>query len=152
MAVAIDLGEDNDLHPLNKKDVGFRLAMLAAARFYGERAQCGGPVVKEIKADTKKREDGSAFVRAEILCGDADKGMYAFSADKGDEILDFELADASGAVYPAKAEIAGDQILLVCEGLAQTPAQVRYCYANTNRGALVYNKDGYPMSPFCIEL
>lgn len=152
MAVAIDLGEDNDLHPLNKKDVGFRLAMLAAARFYGERAQCGGPVVKEIKADTKKREDGSAFARVEILCGDADKGMYAFSADKGDEILDFELADALGAVYPAQAELSGDKILLTCKGLADKPAQVRYCYANTNRGALVYNKDGYPMSPFCIEL
>ncbi len=152
MAVAIDLGEDNDLHPLNKKDVGSRLAMLAAARFYGNKAQCGGPVVKDIKADTVKREDGSRYVRVEILCGDVSGGMYAFSENKGDEILDFELADAAGAVYRAQAEIADDRIILSCEGLADEAVQVRYCYANTNRGALVYNRDGFPMSPFCIEL
>ncbi len=152
MAVAIDLGEDNDLHPLNKKDVGSRLAMLAAERFYGNKAQCGGPVVKDIKADTVRREDGSRYVRVEILCGDVSGGMYAFSENKGDEILDFELADAAGAVYRARAEIADDKILLLCGGLADEAVQVRYCYANTNRGALVYNKDGYPMSPFCMEL
>ena len=78
--------------------------------------------------------------------------MYAFSENKGDEILDFELADAAGAVYRARAEIADDRILLSCEGLADEAVQVRYCYANTNRGALVYNRDGFPMSPFCIEL
>lgn len=152
MAVAIDLGEDNDLHPLNKKDVGTRLAMLAASRLYAAQTQCGGPVVKELKADTVKQEDGSVCVRAEILCGDVRGGMHAFSKDKGEEILDFELEDETGAVCRAEAQIEGDKILLTCKGLSGEPKQVRYCYANTNTGALVYNADGYPMSPFCIEL
>lgn len=152
MVVAIDLGEDNDLHPLNKKDVGLRLAMQAAAAYYGDKTQCGGPQVEDIKVNSVKGTDGAACWEAELFCGAARGGMYAASPDKGDRIVDFELADREGTVHPAEAEIRNHRILLTCRSISEKPAQVRYCYANTNKGALIYNRDGYPMSPFCIDL
>lgn len=51
MVVAMDLGEDNDLHPLNKKGVGYRLAMLAADRLYGHKSGCEGPQIERVDID-----------------------------------------------------------------------------------------------------
>lgn len=143
MAVAIDLGEDNDLHPLNKKDIGGRLAMLAMKKLYGMDSQCEGPQVDRIRI-----MDGQE--RAVIL--DLNAEVSAKGKEKGSEILDFELAEkmADGELcwFPAKAELSGDRIILKCSDLSGVPVEVRYCFANTNRGALLYNNGGYPMSPF----
>lgn len=154
MAVAIDLGEDNDLHPLNKKDIGFRLAMHAASRLYGLKAECQGPQVSVISAEMaeEKEEGGKTLCRVVLTCRYAEGGMYAFSPDKGKEITDFEMADKEGNCLKARAEIQGNKIVLTCRGMAELPVQVRYCFSNTNKGALIYNRAGFPMSPFCRDL
>lgn len=76
--------------------------------------------------------------------------------EKGGTILDFELGErrAAGEVVwlPAEAELSGDRIMLKCGELSGPPAAVRYCFANTNRGALLYNIQGYPMGPFRMEI
>ncbi len=76
--------------------------------------------------------------------------------EKGSTILDFELGErrADGEIVwlPAEAELFGDRIMLKCGALSGPPAAVRYCFANTNRGALLYNSQGYPMGPFCMEI
>lgn len=155
MVVAIDLGEDNDLHPLNKKDVGTRLAMMAAAKMYGFAIECDGPKVKEI-ADSKWMEKGYADGKADfsltLICEQCRDGLYAHSADKGAEIRDFELVDEAGRVYPAQAVIDGDKVILTGRELLAPPVSLRYCFDFTNKGALIYNKDGFPMSPFVMAL
>ena len=151
MAVAIDLGEDNDLHPVNKKDVGFRLAMEAAARLYGLKSQCGGPRVEAIQAEKELDEKGKDIWKVLLVCSNVAGGMHAFSENKGKEIRDFELADEEGTIYPAKAEILENKILLTSREYIDNVKEVRYCYHNTNRGALIYNAEGFPMSPFCIS-
>lgn len=147
MVVAIDLGEDNDLHPLNKKDVGGRLAMLAAKKLYGMDSQCEGPqVCRAVAADGPDKTVILSMAGQTVARDDG----------KGSRVLDFELGerkvDGELSWLPAEAELSGDQIILRCRQLSGAPAAVRYCFANTNRGALVYNKEGYPMSPFWMEI
>ncbi|MDE5933583.1 MAG: sialate O-acetylesterase [Lachnospiraceae bacterium] len=140
MAVAIDLGEDNDLHPLNKDGIGYRLAMQAAAALYGTGAECSGPQICGIGMEGGSRQVRLRFRYAE--------GMYAHSEDKGMEIKDFEIMDGEGRLYPVKAVIAGNDVILTREEGTNQILEIRYCYRNTNRGALLYNKGGFPMSPF----
>lgn len=172
MAVAIDLGEDNDLHPLNKEDVGKRLALLAAADLYGKPVQSRGPEPEQIlvtaepaaipeaeepkrflltkEMERPERENGKQAAlgwKVTIKCRDA-KELYAYSAGKGDRITDFELVDRDGNSYPARAEIDKNLIILHCRATKSPIAEVRYCYHDTNSGALLYNEAGLPMSPF----
>ncbi len=147
MAVAIDLGEDNDLHPLNKREIGGRLAMLAAKKLYGMDVQCEGPRVERIRTMGGQGRTVVLELGTEAVVRDKEKGST---------ILDFELGErrADGEIVwlPAEAELSGDRIMLKCGELSGPPAAVRYCFANTNRGALLYNIQGYPMGPFRMEI
>lgn len=149
MVVAIDLGEDNDLHPLNKKDIGKRLAMQAAKKLYGVMSQCEGPQIDHVEAECQNQ--GHEY-RVTIYCQNATGGLYADGKEKGSVIRDFEFLDENGSRIPARAEIAEQRIILSCTGLQKKPVAVRYCYANTNKGALIYNQEGFPMSPFWVEI
>ncbi len=147
MAVAIDLGEDNDLHPLNKEDIGRRLAMLAAGKLYGIQSECEGPMILKTVI-----EDSAAGGKVEILCGNADSGIYVDGKEKGNRLIDFELRNGDGEWFSARAELKGNRICVWNEEMVGRPTGVRYCYSNTNKGGLIYNGSGFPMSPFEIEL
>lgn len=146
MVSAIDLGEDNDLHPLNKKDIGYRLALLAAGNCR-EGAEYSGPVVETVRVQASLANTGC---RVFLTCSHAES-MYAFHKEKGNRIKDFELVDENGNVYLAEAVIAGNEIV-VCSRTVGEPVQVRYCFRNTPRGGLIYNKAGLPMSPFVLNI
>lgn len=148
MVVGIDLGEDNDLHPLNKKDVGGRLALLAAEYLYDMPTECEGPQVESVCVDAYG-EEGCQVV---VTCKKATGGMYAFSPDKGTEVKDFELVGRDGICHAAKVEMKENTLQITAEDLKEKPEEIRYCYKNTNTGALVYNKAGFPMSPFLIKI
>ncbi|MDE7284344.1 MAG: hypothetical protein K2N85_12300, partial [Lachnospiraceae bacterium] len=157
MVVAMDLGEDNDLHPLNKKGVGYRLAMLAADRLYGHKSGCEGPQIERVDVD-KIDIDGIAEqkpdtrVIATLFLKNSAGGIYTFSENKGNEITDFELVDEKGIRHRAKAEIHENRVLLSCEEDISDICEIKYCCCNTNSGALIYNKEGFPMSPFSIAV
>ena len=76
------------------------------------------------------------------------------SADKSliSEIMDFELIDERGISHSAETEIAGNRAILTCEEEMSAVREVRYCYHSTNKGALLYNQEGFPMTPFRIEI
>lgn len=150
MVVAIDLGEDNDLHPLNKKDIGFRLAMQAMAKLYGLEAECEGPIVKGAAVVCKDEDCGDYQIR--IQCEKCSDGMYAFSPNKGKSVDDMEVLDDLGNSYRAKVTLEDNAIVLDCVNMLTKPAAVRYCYSNTNKGALIYNRGGFPMSPFSMKV
>ena len=149
MVVAIDLGEDNDLHPLNKKDVGTRLAMLAADSMYGIHSECTGPQISKKEVSTPEEGRGCQLI---LTCKNAKGGLYAYSPNKGKRITDFELVGQDGNCYPAKAKIDNDKLVLTCTAFSGKPTEVRYCYKNTNSGALIYNRSGFPMSPFLLAV
>lgn len=147
MAVAIDLGEDNDLHPLNKKGIGTRLAMLAAKQLYGYESECEGPQIERVEIQKADAENGGRLT-VMLFLNNVTGGIYAFSKSKGENITDFELVDRSGITHKAKAELLNDRIMISANDNISDICEIRYCCHNTNSGALIYNKEGYPMSPF----
>lgn len=146
MAVTMDLGEDNDLHPLNKKEVGFRLAMLAAKMLYGIASECEGPEICGI--DYEMEKTGAVLLYFKNITD----GMYAYGGEKGKEIRDFELRDEQGIWHRAAAVIKEDTIRLTpVERIRIRPCGVRYLFSNISHGAMIYNRAGFPLSPFVNE-
>ena len=136
MAVTIDLGEWNDIHPLNKKDVGERLALQAENLIYGDKKTVhAGPDLKTITADNDKLI---------LTFENIGKGLVA----KGNTKLKyFAIAGADQKFVWADAEIKGNQVIVSNKGISR-PLFVRYAWADNPEGANLYNKDGLPASPF----
>jgi sialate O-acetylesterase len=143
--VAIDLGEDNDLHPLEKRELGRRLALLAAKNSCSMDIECHGPSIKKFMC-VKNGEEAEITLNM----SDTAAGLEAREANgKGGDgrITDFILVDDAGNQFRADAEIHKDKLILKVTGLSHSVKEIRYCYAQTNSGALIYNSEGLPMSP-----
>lgn len=135
MAVATDLGEWNDIHPLNKEDVGKRLALGALKFAYGEDIVHSGPIFKSSTIDDNKVILNFDFVGSGLISND-------------DEPLSrFEIAGDDQKFVWADAKIDGNTVVVKHEKIAN-PKYVRYAWSNNPRGANLYNKEGLPASAF----
>ncbi|NUO03556.1 MAG: sialate O-acetylesterase, partial [Saprospiraceae bacterium] len=135
MAVAMDIGEWNDIHPLNKKDVGRRLALVAQATAYGEKKMVfSGPVFQKIKI--KKNRAVLTFDQRSKLTSKDDKPLTGFA-----------IAGSNGQFVWATASIKKNKIIVSAEGVPH-PVAVRYAWADNPEGANLYNEAGLPASPF----
>jgi sialate O-acetylesterase len=132
MAVTIDIGNPDDVHPKDKIDVGHRLALAARHLSYGEDVKYWGPMFRQATSE------GSA-IRAWF-----DHGMGLTA--KGGEETGFEVAGADGKFTPATAKIDGDTVVASSPDVA-TPVYVRYGWANSPKCNL-FNGEGLPASPF----
>lgn len=135
MAVTIDIGEWNDIHPLNKKDVAARLALAARKLAYGEKGLIfSGPIYKSMKVDGDK-----VILSFNHVGG----GLVA----KGGELKEFAVAGEDLRFVWAKAKIKGNTVVVWCESVSK-PVAVRYAWADNPDGANLFNKEGLPASPF----
>lgn len=140
MAVAIDLGEWNDIHPLNKREVGNRLALQARHLVYGDTAVVySGPLVKEATLSGKKVTI-SFFHRGTGLI-----------AKNNDTLQQFTIAGTDGVFRKARAKIIGEKVIAWCDQIDH-PARLRYAWADNPDGANLYNKEGLPAAPFEVQL
>jgi len=135
MAVAIDLGEWNDIHPDNKKDVGERLALTAIKIAYGEDIVYSGPIYRSSTTEGNK-----------IIINFTNTGSGLIAND-GDELGEFAIAGADKKFVWAKAKIEGDKVV-VCNESISNPMYVRYAWADNPVNPNLYNKEGLPASPF----
>jgi sialate O-acetylesterase len=136
MAVTIDAGEWNDIHPLDKKDVGERLALWASRLAYGsDDPDYSGPIYRSSKIEGNK---------VILNFDNAGSGMMVKG---GGDLNYFSIAGADRKYLWAKAKIEGDQIIVWSEKIPD-PRFVRYAWANNPEGANLYNKKGLPASPF----
>ncbi len=133
MAVTIDIGDANRIHPQNKQEVGRRLSLIARAKTYGENIPYSGPVYKAqvIKGNT-----------IELEFTHTDNGLLA----KGDTLKGFTIAGADKKFHPARAIISGNKVLVSSADVA-SPVAVRYAWAN-NPVCNLYNGANLPASPF----
>ncbi|MEP6747374.1 MAG: sialate O-acetylesterase [Bacteroidota bacterium] len=138
MAVAIDLGEWNDIHPDNKKDVGERLALVAQHVAYGENIVYSGPLYQSSVAAENK-----------IIVSFTNTGS-GLVARNGEALQAFAIAGADKKFVWANAVIEGDKVV-VSSDLVPRPLYVRYAWADNPEGANLYNKEGLPASPFQNE-
>jgi sialate O-acetylesterase len=136
MAVAIDLGEWNDIHPLNKKDLGERLALCAQNLAYGEmNLEYMGPIYQSAKVDGNK-----------IVVNFTHTGSGLISSD-GEPLNRFEIAGADHKFVWASARIVGTSIEIWNQTISE-PKFVRYAWSDNPDGANLYNREGLPASPF----
>ncbi len=131
---AIDLGEEQNIHPRNKQEVGRRLALVAEEKVYGEKEESSGPVYRSMQA-----EGGSIRLTFDHVGG-------GLRAKDGEGLASFEVAGSDGKFLPADAKIDGGQVVV---SSAQVPAPVaaRYAWASYPKVSL-YNEAGLPAFPF----
>ena len=144
MAVAIDLGEWNDIHPDNKKDVGVRLALAALKIAYGENIVYSGPTYQSAEITGNK-----------IVITFTNTGSGLITNDD-EEPAQFAIAGADKKFVWAKAKIEGNKVIVWNDDIKE-PMYVRYAWADNPDGANLYNKEtlpdssvgrGLPASPF----
>jgi sialate O-acetylesterase len=138
MAVSTDVGNPGNIHPVQKKEVGERLAAGSLAKFYNNSsstyASHTGPVYKSMKIQ------GNKIVLQFIGVG---KGLFA----KGTKLNEFSIAGADKKFYWADAVIVGSTVVVTSKEV-KTPVAVRYGWSESPITANLFNKEGYPASPF----
>jgi sialate O-acetylesterase len=136
MAVAIDIGEWNDVHPADKLDVGERLSLAAQkVAYHQNNVVYSGPVYRSMQIHGKKIE-----IRFDHIGG-------GLTTAKGQTLTGFSIAGADGTFVWAKAEIKNNKVI-VWSDLVNNPMAVRYAWADNPMGANLQNKEGLPASPF----
>lgn len=136
MAVAIDAGEWNDIHPLNKKFVGDRLALAAEHLVYhDQQAVYSGPLYQSYKTENNK-----------IILAFSNIGS-GLTVRGGDDLHYFAIAGTDQKYHWAKAKIEGDKVIVWSDEVPN-PVSVRYAWADNPEGANLYNMEGLPASPF----
>ena len=143
MAVTIDVGEYNDIHPKNKKPVGYRLALAAEKVAYGDDSVVySGPVYK------------SMTIEGDKIVLSFDHTGSGLIAQNGGLLKWFEICGKDDEFYPAQAKIIPGTLpgennkIVVWSNKVPAPVAVRYAWANNPQGADLYNKEGLPASPF----
>lgn len=138
MTVNIDLGEWNDIHPDNKKDVGERMALAGLKLAYGEDLVYSGPLYKDHIIE------GNKII---ISFNHVGSGLVT---DDGEPLSEFAIAGEDKKFVWANAKIEGDRVVVWSDQVPK-PKYLRYAWADNPDNPNLYNKEGLPASPFRIE-
>lgn len=149
MAVAIDGGLEDNIHPPYKEMVGNRLAAAARAIAYGQDVPYSGPLFKSmrIEGDTATLtfdHAGSGLEAREVTLNAYGKTPYHLPAA---ELKGFAVCGVAKVFHWARATISGkDTIAVRCDAVKE-PVAVRYAWADFPLCNL-YNKEGFAAVPF----
>lgn len=148
MAVIVDIGAQNDIHPRNKQDVGYRLAQWALAKNYGKDVVPSGPLYKSHTIEGNKIRINFDYVGSGLIVADkgGDHHLDPVKETPDAKIAEFSVQDKDGKWHWAKATIDGDNVVVWSDEVTE-PTNVRYAYDSYPRVNL-YNKEGLPASPF----
>jgi sialate O-acetylesterase len=139
MVVTLDIGDPDDIHPRNKREVGRRLALVALERAYGRQVgPTRGPLPTSIEFN-----GGAASV---AYAGQAALG----TTDGGAAVSGFELETADGAVHPLSAQLEGTSVRVLLP-LGVEPRWLRYAFRDVPEINLV-NVAGLPAEPFRVSV
>ncbi len=135
MAVTIDIGDPADIHPRNKQDVGYRLALAALKVAYDQNNVYAGPLY-----DTMQVKNDTAYVRFTEI----GEGLMKMPDE---ELRGFTMAGEDKKFVEAQATIVSKEEVAVYSAQVKNPQAVRYGWSN-NPDVNLYNKEGLPASPF----
>jgi sialate O-acetylesterase len=133
LAITIDKGDANDIHPIDKREVGERLALCALAKHYGKKISFSGPTLKSVEPIA-----GALKLHFDHLDG----GL----AIKGDKLEEFSITGDDGEWHWANARIEGETVVVSSPSVPH-PRHVRYGW-QSNPKATLYNQAGLPAVPF----
>jgi sialate O-acetylesterase len=147
MAVTIDIGQAEDIHPTNKYDVGERLGALALHHVYGKKAVVpSGPMFKAMAIKGSKAVISFSELGGGLMVG-AKEGRKPVVANPGAKLERFAIAGEDKKWVWAEALIDGDTVV-VSSPQVPNPVAVRYAFSANPAGANLYNKAGLPAGPF----
>ena len=135
MAVAIDVGEWNDIHPDKKKPVGERLALAAEKIAYNEDIVYSGPAYQSQKIEGNK-----------IIISFTNVGS-GLTTNDDEPPAEFAIAGDDKKFFWADAVIDGDKIIVSSDDVPN-PKYVRYAWADSPVNPNLMNKEGLPAAPF----
>lgn len=138
MAVTIDIGDANDIHPRNKAEVGERLWRIAQHMVLQENVSYSGPVMQQVQP--QKIAGKNVLV---VSYKHIDGGLQV----KGDQLAGFAIASTDGKFVHAQATIRDNKVIVSAPKIKQ-PVSLRYGWAD-NSPANLYNLAGLPALPFC---
>ena len=133
VAITVDTGDAENIHPLDKRPVGERLALLALHGVYGKNVVSEGPTYTRVEP-----LPGSLYIHF----AHTDGGLVA----KGDKLGEFSLAGADRVWHWAEARIDGDSVILSSPEVPK-PVAARYAW-QANPLATLFNGAGLPAAPF----
>lgn len=142
IAVILDCGEFNNIHPVDKKPVGERLALQALYEIYQKKADAFGPIYKDYQIEGKRMklhflyaENGMVYKKDEACGIEPEQSETAF-----------EIAGEDKKYYPAKIKVEKDTVTAWADEVSH-PCYVRYAW--TNYGPVtMFGVNGLPMAPF----
>ena len=133
VAITVDTGDPDNIHPIDKKEVGDRLGLCALAGHYGVKVPYSGPTFSKVEPlpDALK-----------LHFDHADGGLVV----KGDKLGEFAVASDDHKWYWAEARIEGDSVI-VSSAAVPNPKAARYAW-QSNPLATLFNGAGLPAVPF----
>jgi sialate O-acetylesterase len=135
LAVTIDTGDPNTIHPTNKEPAGDRVARCALANYYGDKKIVfQGPTLAQV--ERRKGEIRLKFAHA-------DGGLVMKG---GDKLGEFSIAGDDQKFVWANARIEGDTVIVSSPNVSN-PKEVRYAW-QSNPEATLFNGAGLPAGPF----
>lgn len=136
MVVTTDIGNPKSIHPLDKQNVGKRLAALALNNVYHKPMVCSGPMFKSMKIKNKH-----------IIVSFKDIGSGLFTPDKNGLVKGFEIAGEDQIFYQAGAHIEGNTVVLSSENV-KDPKAIRFSWIGDASESNLFNREGFPAVPF----
>lgn len=134
MVCTIDLGEAETIHPKDKQDVGYRLALQAEKLAYGKAGTVSGPMFSSF------RRDGNTI---RISFKEIGSGLKTKDSSSPRE---FTIAGADHKFYNATAQIRNNEIIVSSDKVTN-PVAVRYAWSD-NPDCNLINAEGFPVVPF----
>jgi sialate O-acetylesterase len=139
MAVTSDIGEENDVHPKNKREVGHRLALAVLAKVYGKDVDYSGPIFRSMRVERGVARMSFDHVNTGLITPNS-APLKGFTLAANDRKYRF-----------ARARIEGDEVIVWSDDLSE-PVAVRYPWANNpvaaNLTSRTRNGELLPASPF----
>ena len=136
MVVTTDIGNPDDIHPRNKRDVGYRFAGLALNNLYAKKNVCNSPSYKGIEIQENK-----------VIVSFNDVADGLMTKDKDANVLGFEIAGQEGVFYSANAFIENDTAVISSEKVSN-PEAVRFGWLGDASQNNLFNSEGLPAIPF----
>lgn len=136
MVVTTDIGDPNDIHPINKKTVGNRLGAIALKNLNQENIICSGPSYQSFK-----NIENQTIITFDNI------GNGLITSNEIGIVNGFEVAGDDQIFYPAKAFIKDNKVIASCEKVP-SPIAVRFGWIGDASLCNLFNKEGYPAVPF----
>ncbi len=135
MVVTTDIGNPDNIHPVNKQDVGRRLAALAFNRTYKLKMVDSGPTYSSMKVSGNQVSVAFAGIGGGL------------KSSLGKKVGGFEIAGADQVFYPADAVLEGNSVIVTSDKVA-SPVAVRFGWLGDASANSLFNKEGFPAVPF----